>query len=73
MAASVFSIHLFGDLWSTAALGLLFDYLPLKVAIMALPLAFAWSAYIWRPRRREAEAPSATGSDPVPEARVHTT
>jgi MFS family permease len=72
MAASVFSIHLFGDLWSTAALGLLFDNLPLRVAIMALPLAFAWSAYIWRPRRREAEAPSATGGDPVPEARAHT-
>ncbi|HEX8112933.1 MAG TPA: MFS transporter [Kofleriaceae bacterium] len=72
MAATVFSIHLFGDLWSAAALGLLLDNLPLKIAMMSLPLTFAWSAYIWRPRQREAEAPSATGPDPVPEARVHT-
>src|SRR5262245_12568673 len=72
MAASIFSIHLFGDLWSAAALGLLLDNLPLKIAMMALPLTFAWSAYIWRPRQREAEAPSATGTDPMPEARVHT-
>jgi hypothetical protein len=72
MAASIFSIHLFGDLWSAAALGLLLDNLPLKIAMMALPLTFALSAYIWRPRQREAEAPSATGTDPMPEARVHT-
>src|SRR5262249_7607183 len=72
VAASIFSIHLFGDLWSAAALGLLLDNLPLKIAMMALPLTFAWSAYIWRPREREAEAPSATGTDPMPEARVHT-
>jgi MFS transporter, Spinster family, sphingosine-1-phosphate transporter len=72
MAASIFSIHLFGDLWSAAALGLLLDNLPLKIAMMSLPLTFAWCAYIWRPRQREAEAPSATGTDPMPEARVHT-
>lgn len=67
MAASIFSIHLFGDLWSAAALGLLLDNLPLKIAMLSLPLTFAWSAYIWRPRHREADFAGA-----VPAARVHT-
>lgn len=72
MAASIFSIHLFGDLWSATALGLLLDNLPLRIAIMALPLTFAWSAYIWSPRKRDIAGPSG-GPDPLPEARVHTT
>jgi MFS transporter, Spinster family, sphingosine-1-phosphate transporter len=55
MAASIFAIHLFGDLWSTAALGLLKDLLPLVIAMMALPLTFALSAFQWWPRKREAE------------------
>jgi len=69
MAASIFSIHLFGDLWSAAALGLLLDNLPAKIAMMSLPLTFALSAYVWSPRRREAGGPGAAS---VPEARVHT-
>jgi MFS family permease len=76
MAASIFSIHLFGDLWSATALGLLLDNLPLRIAMMALPLTFAFSAYIWSPRKREIAGPSIGGpggSDPLPEARVHTT
>jgi len=64
MAASIFSIHLFGDLWSAAALGLLLDNLPLKIAMLSLPLTFAWAAYTWRPRQREAG---------LPEARIHAT
>jgi predicted MFS family arabinose efflux permease len=71
MAASIFSIHLFGDLWSAAAIGLLLDNLPLKIAMLSLPLTFAWAAYIWRPRQHEA-IPSAAGAGAVPEARVHT-
>lgn len=71
MAASIFTIHLLGDLWSAAALGLLLDNLPLKIAMLSLPLTFVWSAYIWRPRQREA-LPSTTGASAVPEARVHT-
>jgi predicted MFS family arabinose efflux permease len=71
MAASIFSIHLFGDLWSAALLGLLLDNLPLKIAMLSLPLTFAWSAYIWRPRQREA-LPSAGDATSVPEARIHT-
>jgi MFS transporter, Spinster family, sphingosine-1-phosphate transporter len=53
MAASIFAIHLFGDLWSSAALGLLLDGLPLAIAMMALPLTFAGSAYLWWSRRGE--------------------
>ena len=55
MAASLFAIHLFGDLWSSAALGLLADALPLTIAMMALPITFALSAFVWFPRRREAQ------------------
>lgn len=54
MAASIFSIHLFGDLWSAAALGFLLDSLPLKIAMLSLPLTFALAAYVWSPRSREA-------------------
>jgi len=53
MAASIFAIHLLGDLWSSSALGLLIDALPLVLAMMALPLTFALSGYIWWPRKRE--------------------
>jgi MFS transporter, Spinster family, sphingosine-1-phosphate transporter len=55
MAAMIFAIHLLGDLWSPPALGLLQDSLPSTVAMMALPLVFALSAYWWWPRAREAE------------------
>jgi MFS family permease len=58
MAAQIFSIHLFGDLWSTIAIGLLLDYLPLRIAMMVLPLTFALAAYLWWPRHREALATS---------------
>lgn len=64
MAMSIFASHLLGDLWSAALLGLLLDNLPLKIAMLSLPLAFVWAAYIWWPRRREA--------GPLPAARVHT-
>jgi MFS family permease len=73
MAASIFSIHLFGDLWSSAALGKLQDVLPIVIAMMAVPLTFAWSGAVWWPRRREAGGPSSGTSRPggLPEARVH--
>jgi MFS family permease len=56
MAAMIFAIHLFGDLWSPSVLGLLNDVLISGVAMMAVPLVFAYSAYIWWPRAREADA-----------------
>jgi len=55
MAGMIFAIHLFGDLWSPSLLGLLNDVLISTVAMMSVPLVFAWSAYIWWPRKREAE------------------
>jgi MFS family permease len=55
MAAMIFAIHLFGDLWSPYVLGVLLDYVAVGVAMMALPLTFALSAYWWWPRRSEAE------------------
>ena len=54
MAAMIFAIHLFGDLWSPTVLGLLNDVLISGVAMMAVPLVFAYSAYLWWPRAREA-------------------
>jgi MFS transporter, Spinster family, sphingosine-1-phosphate transporter len=76
VAMSIFASHLFGDLWSAALLGVLLDVLPLKVAMLSLPLTFAWTAYIWWPRKREASGPAAgaPGEPPeLPPARVHTT
>jgi MFS family permease len=55
MAAQIFAIHLFGDLWSPIVLGVLLDHLVSTIAMMALPITFAVSAYLWWPRRREAE------------------
>ncbi len=54
MAAMIFAIHLFGDLWSPPALGALQDVLVPTVAMMALPITFALSAYWWWPRKQEA-------------------
>jgi MFS family permease len=53
MAAMIFAIHLFGDLWSPTALGLLNDNLPVVIAMMAVPITFGVSAYLWWPRRSE--------------------
>ena len=54
MAAQLFAVHLFGDLWSPPALGLLQDNLPVTLAMMALPITFAVATYVWWPRAREA-------------------
>ncbi len=54
MAAMIFAIHLFGDLWSPPVLGLLNDHLPARVAMMALPVTFAVAAIVWWPRKKEA-------------------
>jgi MFS transporter, Spinster family, sphingosine-1-phosphate transporter len=67
MATMIFAIHLFGDLWSPPALGALqdgvasamgvgkHDVTATTIAMMALPIVFALSAYLWWPRKREAE------------------
>jgi MFS family permease len=63
MAIGIFSIHLFGDLWSPALLGLLRDHLEAVIAMMALPLAFAIATAVWWPRAREATEPATGDSD----------
>jgi MFS family permease len=55
MAVTIFAIHLLGDLWSPTALGALADALPGAIAMMAVPAVFGWSAWLWWPRKREAE------------------
>jgi MFS transporter, Spinster family, sphingosine-1-phosphate transporter len=56
MALSIFSIHVFGDLWSPPIVGVLADHLPIEMAMMTLPVAIAVSAFLWWPRRRAAAA-----------------
>jgi hypothetical protein len=56
MAVGIFSIHLFGDLWSPSLLGLLLDHVELVAAMLALPACFAVAAVVWWPRRREVVA-----------------
>lgn len=51
MALSILSIHVLGDLWSPAAVGLAADHMPMHLAMMVLPLAFAVSTWVWWPRR----------------------
>lgn len=58
MAGQIFAIHLLGDLWSVAAIGQLLDRVENVIAMMSLPLVFAWAAYIWWPRKHEATGPS---------------
>jgi hypothetical protein len=55
MAAMIFAIHLFGDLWSPTLLGVMRKLLDPTVAMMSLPITFAVAAYVWWPRKREAE------------------
>lgn len=48
MALSIFSIHLFGDLWSPQIVGRLSDYFgSLSLAVLLLPFALIVSAAIW--------------------------
>jgi hypothetical protein len=48
MAASIFSIHLFGDLWSPQIVGNLSDYFgSLHLAVLLLPFALIVSAAFW--------------------------
>lgn len=56
MAVAIFGIHIFGDLGSPPAVGLLQDHLPIVAAMMALPVLIAVAALVWWPRRREALA-----------------
>jgi hypothetical protein len=61
MAGTIFAIHMFGDLWSPAALGFMAKALPMTVAMMILPVLILLSAGIWWPRPSEAKAEAAGG------------
>jgi len=54
MAIAIFSIHLFGDLWSPFVVGILADHIPMVVAMMSLVAALAVATLVWWPRPREA-------------------
>jgi MFS family permease len=47
MAASIFAIHMLGDLWSAPGVGLLADILPMQVAMLILPCTIALSVAAW--------------------------
>ena len=67
MALAVFAIHLLGDLWSPALIGLTWDYAPaaygttpMAWAMMLVPAFFGVGALVWRRAwRRTSEAPRA--------------
>lgn len=60
MALSILAIHLLGDLWSPALIGLIADHAPMELAMLMLPVAFAVGAGIWwMPKPR---APELVGS-----------
>jgi MFS family permease len=56
MAASIFAIHAFGDLWSPPGVGLLADHMSMSFAMLALALAIALSALGWWTQERSQAA-----------------
>lgn len=47
MAASIFAIHFFGDLWSPQIVGFLSDRTGLKDAVLVLPCALVFASVFW--------------------------
>ncbi len=47
MAVSIFTIHLFGDMWSPEIVGRLADYSNLQRAVLILPAALLVSGVLW--------------------------
>jgi len=60
MALAIFSIHLFGDLWSPPLVGILSDHLPPRIAMLSLAVAIGLSAFFWWPRAAEGARPTRT-------------
>jgi MFS family permease len=57
MAIGIFSIHVFGDLWTPPAVGALADAMPMRWALMLTPALLVLGAAVWWPlRRRRAPA-----------------
>jgi MFS transporter, Spinster family, sphingosine-1-phosphate transporter len=57
-ALCMFCIHLFGDLWSPAAVGKMADIMPMQTAMMILPVMLCGAALLWWPFQRAIIAPS---------------
>ena len=51
MAMCILVMHLLGDLWSPPLMGEAIDHVPMRVAMMLVPLGVAISGVVWRPRR----------------------
>ena len=51
MALCIFMIHACGDLWSPPLLGQLADVLPLRLAMMTLPVVLTLAGFLWWPRK----------------------
>jgi hypothetical protein len=47
MAVAIFSIHALGDLWSPPIIGLVADYAPMFLAMLAVPPFFALATIAW--------------------------
>lgn len=52
MAAGIFAIHMFGDLWTPPLVGQLQDHMPIVTAMMSLPIMLAIAAMVWWPLSR---------------------
>jgi MFS transporter, Spinster family, sphingosine-1-phosphate transporter len=52
MAVGIFSIHMFGDLWTPPAVGALADVMPMTAAMMLPALFLFIGAWLWWPPRR---------------------
>ncbi len=57
MALSIFSIHLFGDLWSPPFVGVLSDHFPPRYAMLFVAFAIGVSGFLWWPRASEGAKP----------------
>lgn len=56
MALTILLIHLLGDLWSPPAVGALADHVPMRFALLVLPVAIAVSGFFWWLSRPAPEA-----------------
>ena len=49
MALCIFGIHMLGDLWSPPGVGALADHMPMRLAMLVLPIAILVSGLVWWP------------------------
>lgn len=57
MALCITIIHFCGDLWSPPAIGLAIDHMPIRMALMILPVALIGSVVLWIPRKADKNQP----------------